>query len=57
MGITVIQNFVVNLIRKNHQIVMTRNFDNALQNLIRVQSACWIVWIDNHNTACISSDF
>ena len=54
---TIVQNFVVDLIGENHQAVVSGDFHNAIQNLIRVQSTRGIIGINDHNALGLWRDF
>ena len=56
MFLTVIQDFVVNLIGKNDQLVLARQFDNLLQQFHRIQSAGGIVGIDDDDGTGVRVD-
>ena len=46
----VIQNFVVDLVRKDDQAVFSRQVNDFLEQGIGIQHPSWVVRVDHHNT-------
>ena len=55
-GGRVVQHLVVDFVGVNDELVLTRDFDNLLQQFRRVQRAGRVVRVDHHNSARIGRD-
>src|SRR5262245_27259051 len=57
MHCIVVNDLLVDFIGEKDQILLPRKFDDIQEQLTRIHSAGWIVWIDNDDAARACSDF